>query len=237
MIGPVATALAVAAAAAVAGCAIDDRDVLVVGPVLQACDEAFRRVSDHQACAFTGVCALPLPGAPACCAELVACRAGTLSVTPYCDSGCISCGGDGDCPAGERLCDGSVCTPCPDPTTCAACAMGTVPVVRNGCTTCECGPASECTGAADPACDPMTGLVCYPGQRCGLGCLPEEPGCCLNVCSTPGCASPAPLGCDTPCPPNLGCPSCQTAGCRCDGMAWTCDAVCAEPTGACFFPR
>lgn len=232
-----APVVALALAAALAGCVVDDRDVLVISPVLLACEDASRRISDHQACAFGGVCALPLPDSPACCAELVACSDGTLSVHPYCDAGCVSCGGDRDCPAGERLCDGRMCTPCVDPATCGPCAMGTVPIVRNGCATCACGPPSECELDPGDGCDAMTMETCYPGLRCGTGCLPDEPGCCLNVCAISGCASPAPLGCDTPCPPNLGCARCQATACRCDGMLWTCDAVCAAPTDVCFFPR
>ncbi|HVV84969.1 MAG TPA: hypothetical protein VHE35_18020 [Kofleriaceae bacterium] len=231
-----AAAAALALALGLAACVTTESDLLVVGPVLRSCDEAATRVSDHQACAFVDACALPLPEAPSCCAELVTCTGGTLSVASYCDSACVACAGDRDCPAGERLCDGTVCVPCTDPQACAPCADGTVPVVRNDCSTCECGPASQCNpDPGAPAC--ADAEQCYPGQRCGAGCQPDEPGCCLDVCAQPGCASPAPLGCDTPCPPELGCETCQATGCRCDGMVWTCDAVCAPTTNACFFPR
>jgi hypothetical protein len=195
------------------------------------------RVSDLQACAFTGVCALPLPAAPACCSEIVTCSGGVLGVHLYCADTCVTCTGDLDCPRGESLCDGEQCAACPDPRACAPCAMGTTQLVRNGCATCECGPPSECEPADNTGCDPGDMLRCYPGQRCLAGCQPGESGCCINACALPGCASPAPLGCDTPCPIELGCQSCQAAACRCDGMAWTCDAVCAPATGACFFPR
>lgn len=233
-----ATALAILVAACLAGCVVADGDVLVLGPTLHGCQEAVTRVSDHQACDFTDVCALPLPMSPTCCAELVACTGGSLSVRPYCDDGCVTCDGDSDCEPGMRLCDGQQCVACPDVTSCATCPAGTAPITRNGCRTCECAPPSQCE-ASDPAghCDPMNTQVCYPGQRCGDGCQPGEAGCCLNVCALPGCASPAPLGCDTPCRSANGCMTCQTTNCRCDGMAWTCDEVCADLTGACFFPR
>ena len=233
-----ALALALVAGALAAACVVDDADVLTLGPVLRSCDEVPRRVSDRQACDFTGVCNLTLPGSPACCAELVTCSGGALSVHPYCDDGCVSCAGDAECPRGERLCDGQQCVACPDPSTCEPCGDGTQLLERNGCVTCECGPPAQCSPADNTPCDPMDPTsTCYPGLRCGAGCQAGEPGCCLNVCAAPGCSSPAPLGCDTPCPVELGCQTCQTAACRCDGMAWTCDAVCAPTTGACFFPR
>ncbi len=227
-------ALAATAAALACACVADSGEVLVQGPVLVACEEAALRVSDRQACAFVSGCAIPSRDEPRCCTDIVTCADGALTVQQYCAASCATCGADRECEPGRSLCDGDVCVACPDPATCMGCAPGVTPIVRNGCTTCECGPPSECELDA-PACGPMGVLTCYPGQRCGAGCRPDEPGCCLNVCSPPGCSSPAPLGCDTPCPPNAGCMSCQTSACRCDGMTWSCDAVCADRTDACFF--
>lgn len=230
-------ALALATLATLASaCVVDDRNILVAGPTLHACEDAARRVSEVQACDFTGVCALDVPVAE-CCSELVACVHGVLSVNLYCDDGCMpACTTDAQCTPGAAFCNGMVCEACPEPNTCAACPMGTTQLERNGCLTCDCGPPSQCDRATGMVCDPGGMQICYPGQRCGVGCQAGEAGCCLDVCGLPGCASPAPLGCDTPCPVELGCAECQAVACRCDGMAWTCDAVCAPTTGACFFP-
>lgn len=232
-----ARAVALAAAAALAGCVALDADVLTVGPVLADCMAVLGRASDQQACGFAGVCSWPAATDPTCCQVLAICERGTLAIEQYCDPSCRTCAADRECPVGVAVCDGDACVACPDPTTCAPCAAGTTPVARNGCATCLCAPPSECGGdPAGPGGCAVPGETCYPGLVCADGCGPGDPSCCANVCAADGCPVPAPLGCDTRCPPELGCQECVTGACECGAGQWTCTPICAPMTGRCFQP-
>jgi hypothetical protein len=144
---------------------------------------------------------------------------------------------DTTCEFGVALCLERLCQPCPPPEVCGDCPEGWVHLTRNGCETCQCGPRPECDLPGE-LCDPGSGVddVCYDGATCAECWDPWQPGCCSNTCSMAGCASPAPVGCFTACPPELNCPSCATGTCECDGQQWRCDAVCAETPFVCSFP-
>jgi hypothetical protein len=200
-------ALAALASLALAACVTEDADVLQEGTPLLSCADVPGRISDRQACLFTDACVVPTPTDPTCCQTIATCVAGTLDLASYCQPGCAACMDDTGCVAGRQVCDGNVCVACPDTTNCAPCGPGLVPLVRNGCPTCTCAPASQCDLADPTACN---GDECYPGLVCAPGCLPGDPTCCANVCAAPGCPSPAPLGCDTDCATNPMCTSCVT---------------------------
>lgn len=227
------TAPALLATLALAACVTEDADVLQQGPPLTSCAEVPGRISDQQACLFADACVVPTPTDPTCCQTIATCVAGTLSLQSYCQPGCAACMDDTGCVAGRQVCDGNVCVACPDTTNCAPCGPGLVPLVRNGCPTCTCAPASQCDFADPTACN---GAECYPGLVCAPGCPPGDPTCCANVCAAPGCPSPAPLGCDTDCATNPMCTSCVTGACECIMGQWSCTAVCGERTGVCFQP-
>ena len=193
-------------------------------PPITVCEEAFF-AAEGMPCAGFDRCSLPRG---ACCLQETVCDAGVIvQLPPFCDPECIDCSIDDACPPG-RICDGTQCVGCPrDPSgaPCPACPDGLVPVVRNGCETCECMPQSECRIRED--CGPE--LECYPGQVCMPGC-DMRAECCANVCGPPECPYPAPLGCITECPPELACEGpCVTARCSCDGTLWTCEPTCAPP--------
>lgn len=225
-------AAALTAALALAGCVTEDADVLTDGTPLTSCADVPGRTSDTQACIFSGVCALPDRTDPACCQTIATCVGGTLALTPYCEPGCATCADDRACAPGRQLCDGNQCVDCPDASMCPPCPSGLAPLVRNGCPTCTCAPASEC--GLDPTTCP--GEECYPGIVCAPGCMPGDPSCCANVCAAPGCPSPAPLGCDTTCSPAEMCSTCVTGACDCVMGQWQCTAVCGDRTGVCFQP-
>ncbi|MEZ4403757.1 MAG: hypothetical protein R3B06_27280 [Kofleriaceae bacterium] len=221
---------------AAVGCVTSDGNVLTSGTPLTECSQARARTSDQQACAFTDVCSIPDDTDPGCCQQIVTCASGTLHLERYCSPGCQQCVDDTACPPGMTICDGNQCVACPDPAMCPPCAPGTAPLIRNGCPTCTCAPASECDAADPAACAQPNPEVCYPGQVCAPGCDATDPTCCANVCAAPGCPVPAPQGCDTACPPGLGCATCVTTGCACVMGQWSCGAVCGEPTRQCFQP-
>lgn len=227
-------ARAALAALALAACVTEDADVLREGTPLVSCGDVPGRISDQQACLFTDACVVPTPSDPSCCQTIATCVAGTLNLDSYCQPGCAACMDDTGCVAGRQICDGNSCVACPDTTNCAPCAPGLAPLTRNGCPTCTCAPASECS-FADPAACP--GEQCYPGLVCAPGCFPGDPSCCANVCAASGCPSPAPLGCDTDCGSNPGmCTTCVTGACACVMGQWSCTATCGELTGMCFQP-
>ena len=229
-----ARATSALAALALAACVTEDADVLQEGTPLLSCADVPGRISDHQACLFTDACVVPTPADPTCCQTIASCVAGTLDLASYCQPGCAACMDDSGCVAGRQVCDGNTCVACPDTSNCAPCAPGLAPLTRNGCPTCTCAPPSECS-FADPATCPNE--ECYPGLVCAPGCFPGDPSCCANVCATPGCPSPAPLGCDTDCGSNpTMCASCVIGACACVMGQWSCTATCGERTGVCFQP-
>ncbi len=179
------------------------------------------------ACDFIGSCGAPVG---ACCTQNVECAGGLVVGAPLsCEVGCVECHVDRDCPA-TQLCDGARCLPCPFPPDGSACLPCPVPlerVVRNSCATCDCRPPSQCHGDAECA----AGDRCLPGQACDPACpAPDSLACCANACGASSCPFPVPLGCVSACPPEVLCPGpCISTACRCDGMTWTCDRVCAPP--------
>lgn len=223
-------------AVALAGCIAADQPVLTAGPTLTSCEAVPSRVSDLQACDFDGVCTWSDPTNPdgsACCSYFAICTEGRLLVEPMCQPECRTCARDVECPAGVSWCDGTTCVACTDPGMCPPCPAGTVPITRNGCPTCTCAPASECT---DPATCAAPSESCYRGQVCAEGCAPDELGCCANVCAAPGCAEPAPQGCLMDCPLGATCPQCMATACACSNGVWQCTAVCSDVVGPCFLP-
>ncbi len=226
-------ALLATAIVAATACVTVDGDVLVDGTQLTTCADVERRMSDLQACSFTGLCAVPDATDPSCCQLIASCDDGTLALERYCAPGCAPCMDDSGCRFGEQLCDDQQCAACPDVSACPPCEVGFAPLSRNGCPTCTCAPASECTADPTTAC---TDEQCYPGLVCAPGCVAGDPGCCANVCAAAGCPSPAPLGCDTDCTTAPMCQTCVTVACECDQGRWICRADCGTPTGACFQP-
>lgn len=218
---------------ALTACVTEDANVLVDGTPITSCDQLATRTSDQQACTFTGICALGLPSDPGCCQQLATCAGGSLHLDQYCETGCIACDDDTDCTAGTELCDANRCTACPTPASCDGwpCPAGTTNLVRNGCATCTCAPASECESSTGCGAD-----TCYPGLVCAAGCASADPGCCTNTCAPAGCPSPAPVGCDTACPASFECETCITGACECVGATWVCTPLCGYQTGQCFQP-
>lgn len=216
-----------------AACVTADGDVLSVGELLTSCDQVARRSSDDQACAFADVCAVPDADDPTCCQTFVACVDGLLQFEPYCSPNCRGCMTDAECGFGVGWCEGTACVACPDPGACPPCSDGQVPLVRNGCPSCQCAPPSECDGGPG-ACGPVE--VCYPGMVCATGCDPNQSDCCANVCAAAGCPSPAPLGCDTTCADPTCAEGCVTTACECVDTRWVCRSACGTRTGVCFQP-
>ncbi len=222
-------------ACALASCVAADAPVLTAGPTLTTCAQVEARANDLQPCDFDGVCSWSDPVNPdgtTCCTYFAVCAEQRLVIEPMCAPGCQACMTDGNCPSGEAWCTGSTCTACPPPDMCPPCPMGTVPIVRNGCPTCTCAPASECI---DPAsCDAPVGEQCYRGQVCSDGCAPGDAGCCANVCAAPGCSEPAPQGCRMDCLMDPNCPQCMATDCVCTNGLWSCTPVCSDVVGPCF---
>jgi hypothetical protein len=200
-----------------------------VPSVVTDCDAALAAFFRAEAapCDFVARCSV---AAGACCTQEVVCEAGLVVGRPLsCEVGCIECRVDRECPA-TQLCDGTRCAACPGPPVGAVCPMcppALEPVVRNGCSTCDCRPHTACRAASD--CAPAD--VCLPGQACDPACPdPDALACCANVCGPSTCPFPVPMGCVTVCPPDVLCAGpCMTINCRCDGTSWTCDRVCAPP--------
>lgn len=196
---------------------------------LGSCAEALRHPQDGLPCAFRDACIEPLDP---CCARVLLCEAGTLRIgPPDCDPSCQPCGSDRVCLPGT-ICEG-VCQPCPMIEPCTGPA-GWVQLERNGCPTCDFAP--QPSACADPSA--CMGLDCYLGAACARGCTAPE-DCCVNVCAEPGCPPLAPLGCQTACPPELGCMLCATAMCACTGGAWECAVACVDGAAlapSCFYP-
>lgn len=145
--------------------------------------------------------------------------------------GATQCDSVYECAMGSVCNDGMCfrCEPqnaqCPDD-----CAYGSTKMVldRNGCTVCECLPASECKSNADCS----EGEICYPGAQCEEGC--SDPSCCHgNQCSAPGCAVfTAPcsvVGCEA----GAHCDStCAPYDCECVDGSVMCELVSAGSGGA-----
>jgi hypothetical protein len=193
-------------------------------PEITSCDEALRSGRNGDACSF-GDC-LPIQRTP-CCRQGASCIEGELTIDWDCIEDCTTClsGFDTECRL-NQICVESRCVDCPAIDQCQPCAPGLEPVVRNGCTLCECMPASACISPSD--CGPE--LECIGGQVCRDGCI-DQFTCCANACGARTCVAPAPVGCTMlNCPPELGCEYlCMAAECRCTETEWVCRAVCITP--------
>jgi hypothetical protein len=202
--------------------------------VLTSCDQAWNG-GPGIPCSFTDRCMRASPAEPACCTDLAACVSGTLELSQSCRPEC-NCTSDSACIFGQAICEGR-CQACPPTDFCSPCPPGWVPLARNGCPTCRCGPPPGCDMPELPcdAADPT--ILCYAGASCADGCDASVPGCCSNTCAAGGCAEPAPIGCFTNCPDGSNCGLCATERCSCTNGVWECTAVCAENvTISCQYP-
>jgi hypothetical protein len=240
--------LALAAAlAAAAGCTVTEEVLGGDNAPITTCDEVWSRGVEGAACALTSTCSRPLPASPVCCIEFGYCAMDELAIGTDCDPACgPACVDDLGCPPGVATCEGQSCVPCAagpaDPTgpICQmTCPMGWGFLSRNGCTICQCAPLPECV-PPDPnmpgqGCNGMF-EECYRGDPIDPGCHPDDVGCFPTTCSVPGCMAGmgtmtgAPLGCDMPCDPMMGCQSCATGSCECDPMTggWICQPFCID---------
>jgi hypothetical protein len=204
--------------------------------VVLTCEEAWQSQSGAP-CALDAPCARESPADPMCCTDFAYCAMDGLVTSTTCDPSC-GCTADSECEYGVRICNGMTCELCQDPeTVCPPCPVGWERLLRNGCGTCACAPPSECE-APGGLCDDQVSQ-CYAGAACADMCDAFTPGCCSNACGAPGCADPAPVGCYTDCPVELGCGTgiCATERCTCDGARWTCDAVCVDDLNVtCVYP-
>lgn len=198
-------------------------------PSVDGCDEAFSFGREGDRCS-----GFPPEGCvrerSECCRDEAFCETGVLFVLEGLCDGCMPCADDFGC---EPLnwCVGDMCLPCPPAEECLPCPPGLRLWERNGCSTCECVPETQCVFPEDCG-DP--GLVeCVQGIFCVEGC--EGPDCCANACAELGCAPEPPpegcvRGCDVPeCPTGL----CRQVGCFCTPEGWMCDQLCTDEPGPC----
>jgi hypothetical protein len=223
--------------AALAACTVEHQVLDDPAGVVVTCDEAW--LGQLLApCAFEGTCDRASPLDPECCTDFAYCSMDDgLVVDTICAPNC-GCEGDFECTYGAAYCEGARCVECPPIDFCSDCDPSWTRLTRNGCETCTCAPPSECTFPG-VECDDNGAELCYVGAVCANGCDPYlDAGCCANVCSTPGCAEPAPIGCWTDCPVELGCSICATGWCECDGERWICEPVCLEGSfeAVCTYP-
>ena len=147
---------------------------------------------------------------------------------------CFQCDAHGQCPVG-KICDNRICVACElTPTEeecfprCDELGQRAMLVERNGCTLCECLPASQCWTDAECAAPE----ICFPGQRCDCPEGVFGPECCYgNLCGMPECPPTDTLPCSVVgCPDGQVCePPCPPTDCWCDGEAWECGDLCEEP--------
>jgi hypothetical protein len=227
------------AVAAVAGCTVSHEVLRGDDAPVTTCDQVWASGAPGDPCTLTAPCERDSPDDPSCCFDYAYCRMGELVMDTTCNPDCSSCVDDHSCVAGAATCDGMTCTPCPPigpGQLCPPCPANWINLTRNGCPTCECAPPNECAPGPDgtSGCnmDP-NGDQCYQGERfADPGCAPDDAGCFANVCSMPGCTSPAPLGCFTACDPTTmpPCQMCATTACECDPAtgAWTCQSICID---------
>ena len=198
-----------------AACGLPGGDVLSKMPtlVIETCEQAKAEGKDGFPCTDFGSCALELPP---CCNGKVVCLSGVLKVIHDCTA-CSACSTDDSCEAGT-WCIGDRCDVCPKAESCKACPDGFVPLTRNGCATCDCGPAP----ASCDSCPPNG--KCAPGAYCVEGCTGSS--CCVQQC-TPETCGPSPVGCSLECGPVTCAGGCYAAGCTCNGATWSCTPKCA----------
>jgi hypothetical protein len=230
-----------AAVVALAGCTVSHEVLHGDDLPVTTCDQVWESGAPGDPCTLTAPCTREDPTDPMCCTAYAYCRMGELVMDTTCNPDCSSCIDDHSCVEGAAICLGMTCEPCPsDPggQTCPPCPPGWINLTRNGCETCECSPPGECTlpgpdGNGGCQMDP-NGEQCYPGARfADPGCAPDDAGCVANVCSAPGCTSPAPLGCFTSCDATMPtCSQCATTSCECDPATgtWSCLSICIDDT-------
>lgn len=193
-------------------------------------------VCDDGACA-----AIDCPDlyAPVCGADGVtyanACEARVAHVQVASDGPCDSaCDADGDCTFGAEWCESGACLPCPE-FDCAECPRGFENIYRNGCFTCGCEPAPECS--VESPCPPNA--VCVGIGSCTDECIDGDPACCESAICEPVTTEPcgpSPAGCvETGCPGDLVCDisvGCAPSSCSCDAATgtWACDDDCGGGT-------
>jgi hypothetical protein len=218
-----------------AGCSVEATVLEDPAGVILGCDQAWTTGVPGAPCSLDGPCDRQTPSDPMCCTDFAYCTEAGLVIDTACDPTC-SCQDDRACEYGARICENGVCEACPPPDVCPPCPEGWARLLRNGCESCQCAPPSQCELPGELC--PDQASVCYAGASCAEMCDAYTPGCCDNTCAAPGCEGPAPVGCYTDCPVELGCPSiCATSACTCDGARWSCDAVCVDDlTISCVYP-
>jgi hypothetical protein len=227
--------LAAWVAGLVAACTAERQVLQNPAGVITSCDAVWNGAQKGAPCSFADRCERGTPGDSICCTDLATCVDEVLVLDQTCRTEC-NCSDDSQCAFGAELCEGR-CFACPSTDVCPPCPDGWVPLQRNGCATCQCGPPPQCDTPGE-LCDPTgPGTVCYSGASCAEGCGANVPGCCSNTCAALGCSDPAPIGCVTACRPELGCSLCATSSCSCVDSAWVCDAICVENiNGVCSYP-
>jgi len=214
------------------GCEEPSQDVLSTPPpdtvrVYATCENVFADGRKGDACKLETDCMQKSE----CLVETARCVNGLLFFA-YEELPCPECLDDTNC-GPKALCIDGVCNACPDTPTCPGCPEGWVPLSRNDCATCECGPPTQCVDNA--ACG-AGGLECAIGQVCAEGC--QRLDCCANVCSEPGCKGGAPVGCAMKCEDPACGGNCRAEACKCDPTSgtWVCAASCAKVTAMCVVP-
>lgn len=211
------------------GCEGASKDVLSTPTatvfVYDTCEEVLKTARKGDPCQFEEQCVAKSE----CLVETARCVNGVIFFG-YEELPCPECTDDLEC-GGKALCIDGTCQPCEPPSACPSCPDGFTYLSRNDCSTCECGPPSECN---TPSCP--DGRTCSLGQVCAEGC--QRLDCCANVCSEPGCTEPAPIGCTMPCDDPSCEGRCRAEYCKCDTSTgrWTCAATCANETAACVVP-
>lgn len=205
---------------------LDFPDAGAPPPPISSCDGALRG-SEGDACVdFEPECII-MTG---CCVRQFICEINQLFIFEDCGL-CAECSDDRECGA-QEWCIGiststGTCTPCPERGPCEDCPPDLVPLIRNGCETCECLPPTQCRN--DEECMERfgdRGPFCLPGQLCAC----DDISCCVNVCMDPSCTPPTavPEGCVVDCP-DMSCElGCRLQGCRCVDDRWECSRRCAE---------
>jgi len=224
--------LSLAVLALVVGCrgqrvVVIDEPVLPFEPVIESCEDAFAFGETGVDCAGLEMGCFEELG---CCVESAFCEFGHLIVVEDC-GGCGDCVEDVECGSNTWCLEGT-CVPCPPVGECPACPGELEPLIRNGCETCECVPASQCVSDAD--CGDPGIMRCETGAFCAC----DDHTCCSNACVSFECAAPEPPpeGCVRPCGEGDPCETgaCRQINCRCDGDHWECESVCTmDPTPEC----
>ena len=198
------------------------------------CEVALVDQSADTFCVFTETCSRP-NGLGSNCMDVASCVDHAVVITNSCPSVCAD---DTQCRNGLEICSGSTCESCPSTSECAACPTGFINLSRNGCKTCQCGPADTCVATETNTCGGSD--LCYAGADCASGCVAGDKGCCSDQCAAKGCTGQIPTGCLTTCPTQSGVScggACITDHCDCVAGNWQCTSTCAHgATSSCVAP-